>query len=137
MIQRKMNTIVSSRFLFIVSIVLFTLSSVHSVLAGDVAPPTVISLNQAVHFIGVDGTDVIIQGGTYEVAGTKTALQLTRKSGGPPISIQAQLTTFPEEVDSPIAMAIPISEEGVYIGLVLQGAQGLEAMGFLQRDPHA
>lgn len=90
---------------------------------------TAVTFKKAVHFMTPDGSDVVVEPGIYEVAGTKTELQLTRGSGGPLISLHAQQTPFPEDVDSPVAMAIPISEAGVYIALVMPNAQGLEAMG--------
>lgn len=46
-----------------------------------------------------------------------------------PLHIQAEPAPFPEDVESPVAMAIPIPEEGIYVALVIPKEAGLEAMG--------
>ena len=91
---------------------------------------TTITLTKALHVPTEDGRDILIHPGTYEVEGTETNLLLSTKGEGTSISIPAEQTPFPEEVDSPVAMAIPLSEEGVYISLVLPGARGLETMAY-------
>lgn len=46
-----------------------------------------------------------------------------------PILIQAEPTPFAEDIDSPVAMAISIPEERIYVALVIPNEVGLEAIG--------
>ena len=97
-------------------------SSTHS-------PSTTLTLDKAVHFITTDGSDVLVQPGTYEVEGQGKELRLISKKESTRIAIQAGPAPFPEKVESPMAMAIPIPDEGIYLALAVPNEAGLEAMG--------
>lgn len=90
---------------------------------------TAIMLDQAVHFLTPEGNDVVVPPGTYELERQGDELRLQAQDGQTSISLQAQPTPFPDEVELPIGMAIPIPDEGVYLALAIPDHNGLEAMG--------
>jgi hypothetical protein len=92
--------------------------------------PTTITIFQAVHFLTPDGTDVIVNPGNYDVEAAGNVLRLQSSNNTVPIHIQAGPTPFPDEVESPVAMAIPMPEGGIYLALAVPEGTGLEAMGF-------
>ena len=97
--------------------------------AAAAESPTAVFIEQRVHFTSPEGNDVLVEPGTYEVEGREEELQLVSKEGQASIHIQAQPTPFPDEVEYPIAMAIPIQDEGIYLALAIPNDTGLEAMG--------
>ena len=106
----------------------------HGVLALGLAlaislSPTTITISQPVHFLTPDGTDVIVNPGDYDVGATGNILRVQSSNNKDPIHIQAGPAPFPDEVESPVAMAIPMPEEGIYVALVVPEGTGLEAMG--------
>jgi hypothetical protein len=90
---------------------------------------TTITLSQPVHFLTPDGTDVVLHPGNYEVKATGNTLRLQSADMKDPIHVQAGPAPYPEDVDSPVAMAIPIPDEGIYLALAVPNKAGLEAMG--------
>lgn len=91
--------------------------------------PTTITISQPVHFLTPDGTDVIVNPGNYDVEAAGNILRLQSSNNKDPIHIQAGSAPFPDEVESPVAMAIPMPEEGIYLALGVPEGTGLEAMG--------
>jgi len=114
---------------FIFSLMAFAILFVLTLAKGTAYANTTITLEQAVHFMTPDGSDVVVGSGTYEVEGQGEGLRLVSMEGSAPISIQAGSAPFLEEVESPVAMAIPIPDEGIYLALAMPGEAGLEAMG--------
>lgn len=112
---------------------LFVLLGLLSVVAKSYAAPVdplpIIELDAPVHFLAADGSDALVQPGTYGVEGTDNELRLIPNGNVPPILLSAQQTLFPEEVDAPIAMSIPLEKEGVYIAWLQPGKRGVEAIG--------
>lgn len=90
---------------------------------------TTITLSQPVHFLTPDGTDVVLHPGNYEVKATGNTLRLQSADMKDPIHVQAGPAPYPEDVDSPVAMAIPIPDKGIYLALAVPNKAGLEAMG--------
>lgn len=91
--------------------------------------PTAITISHPVHFFSPDGTDIIINPGSYEVEAASNTLRLQSPDTKEPIHILAGPAPFPENVESPVAMAIPIPDEGIYLALAVPKEPGLEAMG--------
>jgi len=91
---------------------------------------TTITIAQSTHFTASDGADVVVHPGTYEVEGTDNEIRLIPAGDVASIPLSAQQTPFPQEVDAPIAMSIPLEKEGVYIAWLQPGGKGLEAIGF-------
>lgn len=91
--------------------------------------PTTITISQPVHFLSPEGTDILVNPGNYEIEAEGNTLRLQPTDIKEPIRIQAGPAPFPDEVDSPVAIAIPIPEEGIYVALAVSKEPGLEAMG--------
>jgi len=91
--------------------------------------PTTITISQPVNFLTNDGKDVIVKPGSYEVEAAGNTLRLQSPDMKDPIHVQAGPAPYPEDVDSPVAMAIPIPDEGIYLALAVPNDAGLEAMG--------
>ena len=91
--------------------------------------PTMVTLSQPVHFLTPEGEDVIVNPGSYEVGAAGSTIRLQSPDIKHPILIQAEPAPFAEDVDSPVAMAIPIPEERIYVALVIPNEVGLEAIG--------
>lgn len=88
-----------------------------------------VTFSQPAHFIGPDESDVVVQPGTYTVEGAEHTLRLTVEGDGTTVSLTAQPIPFPEEVDSPVAMIIPLEQEEIYLAWVAPGGKGLEIVG--------
>lgn len=114
---------------YLFSLMTVALMSFFSIASETTFADTTIMLGQAAHFTSADGSDVVVQPGTYELEGTDTEIRLIPNGDGAPILLSAQQTPFPEEVDAPIAMSIPLEKEGVYIAWLQPGEKGVEAMG--------
>lgn len=87
---------------------------------------------QPSHFTAPDGTDVLVEPGTYRLEqSAETQLRLVADPGHPTIEIQATATTHEETLASPLALAI--TEEGqedeIHLVLLLPDGQGLDAIG--------
>lgn len=113
-------------FLFFLFFMLVFASRGYALVAD---PLTTIELKSPIHFLAADGSDLEVHPGTYEVEGTDNEIRLIPEGDVPPILLSAQQTPFPEEVDAPVAMAIPIENEGVYIAWLQPGKKGVEAIG--------
>ena len=88
-----------------------------------------VTFSQPAHFIGSDESDVVVQPGTYAVEGAEHTLRLTSEGDGATVSLTARPILFPEEVDSPVAMIIPLEQEEIYLAWVAPGGKGLEIVG--------
>lgn len=88
-----------------------------------------------VHFLTPDGTDVIVNPGHYEMNAAGNTLRLQSTDMKDPIHIQAGPAPYPDAVDSPLAMAIPIPDEGMYPALAVPNEPGHEAMGSYSGTP--
>jgi len=91
--------------------------------------PTTITISQSVHFFAPDSTDIIVKPGNYEVEAAGNTLRLQSPDMKDPIHILAGPAPFHEDVESPVAMAISIPDEGIYLALAVPKEAGLEAMG--------
>jgi hypothetical protein len=94
--------------------------------------PTIV-LDQRLHFLTVDGSDVVAEPGTYRVeqAG-ETQLRLVPTEGKEPLLIQAVRTTHEEALSAPMAVAILGEDELpdiLHVVLVFPGGKGLDAVG--------
>lgn len=93
---------------------------------------TSVDLDKAVHFIAIDGSDMVIEPGTYQLASADTWLKIIPSGGQPSdaVIIEAMAGTHEEEVDTSLAVASPGEDEDSYhLVLFLQDGKTLEAMG--------
>ncbi|MDH5575041.1 MAG: hypothetical protein OEY80_06120, partial [Nitrospirota bacterium] len=65
-----------------------------------------LTLEQPVHFLATDGTDVMVGIGTHEVetlVGSRLRLNM---DGGAPVWLEAQATIHKEEIEEPLAIMV-------------------------------
>ncbi|MDH3503812.1 MAG: hypothetical protein OEZ41_04010 [Nitrospirota bacterium] len=95
---------------------------------AEAAP--IITLEQSVHFLESDGSDVMVEAGTYEVetlVGSRLRLNV---EGGDTLFLDAHATTHSEEIEAPLAVTVSGEDpDVVHIVLLLQNGQALDAPG--------
>ena len=78
--------------------------------AQESEDPTAIILEKPVHFLTPDGSDVLVQPGTYRVESADNGLQLIPAVGNAQL-IGADMATHDEEVDAPLAVSLAGKDE--------------------------
>lgn len=117
------------------SIVLAMLSLAVSSCATTLPPPPpapAITVTKLLHFIGSDGSDVLVPAGTYEVKpGTGLSLELVSSFGlvGGNQTVEAVATTVGHILAAPVALYIPGEHDEHHIILVQPTGEGLDAVG--------
>ena len=89
---------------------------------------THITLEKTIHFSSMEGNDVIVPPGVYEVKAHDDAIHLTGKTEDS-ISLPTQSSTHDNTISNPHAMSFPIESDMHYLGLLLPQGQSLEAIG--------
>lgn len=96
-------------------------------------PLTTIELENSVHFLAADGSDIEVHPGTYTVESAEKWVRLVPGERRDALLIEAEQGTHSMDVDNPIATAFPgdsPEESDIhFIMLLLPGGQSLEAMG--------
>jgi hypothetical protein len=99
---------------------------------GEVDPPS-ITLEQPVHFLTPDGSDVVIQPGTYEAEATQEWIRLIPDERRNAILLEALPTTHEEVISSPIGLSLPPGEgentDVHHLLMLLPDGSGLDAIG--------
>jgi hypothetical protein len=89
-----------------------------------------LTFEQPVHFLGSDGSDVMVEAGTYEVdtlVGSRLRLNTT---GGTKLFLDAHATTHGEEIEAPVAVIVTGEDpDVVHVVLLLPDGQALDAPG--------
>ena len=92
-----------------------------------------IEFTQPLHFLGVDGTDVVIQPGTYQVEAAEAWLKLVPegKSRSTSVLLEAIRGPHEEEVIEPIVRTIsdPDRPDVLHVALLMPDGVGMEAVG--------
>lgn len=92
--------------------------------------PTLVILQETVHFTSPDGQDVVAEAGSYRIEPTVEAnLRLVPENGRVPLQIAATTNNYELESAVPIAISLPIDHDTVYVALVLPGGSALDALG--------
>ena len=102
-------------------------------LAQEEPRSSTIILEQSIHFLAPDGSDVVIQPGPYDVEAAQKWLRLV-PSGlerSQALLIEAAATIHQEVIDSPMAVSVPEKEDQDVHRLILlhPNGQSLEAVG--------
>lgn len=96
-------------------------------------PFTTIEIEQSVHFLAADGSDIEVPPGSYTVESAETWVRLVSGERRDALLIAADRRTHPLDIDFPLAMAFPgdSAEEADlhYVLLLLPDGQSLEATG--------
>jgi CARDB len=91
---------------------------------------THIQLKQPLHFATPDGSDVVVQTGTYRVEKAGDAqLRLNSTVGAPPILISAEAMPETPEVPVPIVLGKVFEPDAYNLMLLLPSRTGLQAYG--------
>jgi hypothetical protein len=89
-----------------------------------------LTLEHPVHFLASDGSDVVVEAGTYMVdtlVGSRLRLNM---EGGETLFLEAQATTHNEEIEAPLAVTVRSEDpDVVHIVMLLPNGQALDAPG--------
>lgn len=89
-----------------------------------------LTLEQAAHFVESDGSDVLVEAGTYEVetwVGSRLRLNM---EGRETVFLDAHATTHSEEIEAPLAITVNGEDpDVVHLVLLLPNGQALDAPG--------
>jgi len=97
--------------------------------ATDTIGGPTVTLDQAIHFFATDGSDVVVEPGTYLVEATEEWLRVIPGERRDALLLEAQSTAHEEMVADPIARLIQ-GEEGQYsLVLLLPDGRAMEAIG--------
>lgn len=95
------------------------------------AAPSV-TLERPVHFTASDGSDVVVDAGTYTVDTLVGSRLRLNAEGHAPLVLDAQATTHAEELETPLALTVPGEDQDIlHIALLLPNGQALDAAGTL------
>lgn len=93
---------------------------------------TTVTLDQSVHFTNAEGSDVILEGGTYTLEAADEWLQVT-PSGGQAVDallLEAQSAEHEESLIAPLALSAEGDQPDTYhLALLLPGGKRLESIG--------
>lgn len=124
--MKKLSVLSGLNTLVLALITCFLLTDLNS---WAEASPT-LTLEQSVHFVDSEGSDVMAEAGTYEVdtlVGSRIRLNAQDRA---PLFLEARATTHSEEIETPLAVTV-VGEDPdvVHIVLVLPNGQALDAQG--------
>ena len=89
-----------------------------------------ITLQQSVHFLSSDGSDVPVDAGTYEVDTLVGARLRLSAKGSAPLFLDARATTHGEEIEAPLAVTVSGDDPDLlHVVLLLPNGQALDAAG--------
>jgi len=95
--------------------------------------PTSITLENTVHFLAADGSDVTVPPGTYEVESAEEWIRLVPEERRDALLIEADRQTHALDIDNPLAMSFPGDTEEEadlhFVMVLLPEGQSLEATG--------
>jgi len=96
-------------------------------------PLTTIELETAVHFLAPDGSDLVVEAGTYAIEPAEEWIRLMAGERYEAVLIEAKKGSHELEIEHTLAVSIPGKSEGQsdnhYVMLLLPGGQTLEATG--------
>ncbi|MGD9850888.1 MAG: DUF6345 domain-containing protein [Nitrospirales bacterium] len=90
---------------------------------------TTVTLEQAVHFLNAEGSDVLVQPGTYELEATEQWLRLIPGERRDALLLDAQTLTSEEQVSEPTAVSVSGEGDEYILALVMPGGKSLQAVG--------
>jgi len=88
-----------------------------------------IELENIVHFLTADGSDVVIPPGTYQVEAAESWLRVIPGERHEAWLLMATAETHKKEIDQPIAFTVPGEEDELFLVLMLPSGKSLEALG--------
>lgn len=113
-------------YLFLSTLFLFSQPSFGSTNSPST---TTLTLDQAVHFLAVDGSDVLVPPGTYQLEVAEEWLRLVPGERKDALLLEAMRTQHDEDLTAAKAMSQSGEPDEYRIVLLLPGGKGLEAIG--------
>ena len=96
-------------------------------------PLTTIELDTPVHFLAPDGSDLVVEAGTYAIEPAEEWIRLMAGERHEALLIEAKQGSHELEIEDTLALSIPGTAGGQadnhYVMLLLPGGQSLEATG--------
>jgi hypothetical protein len=99
------------------------------IFAADTRPGATVTLDQAIHFLAADGSDVLVQPGTYQLEVADAWLRLVPGERRDAVLLEAGPTTAQEEVGEITALSVAGEEDEHILVLLLPDGQSLQAIG--------
>lgn len=88
-----------------------------------------VTLDQSVHFITADGSDVVIEAGHYQVEAAQEWLRVIPGERRDALLLEAQSTQHEETIEESIALSFASDEDTHHLVLLMPGGKSLQAMG--------
>ncbi len=108
--------------------VLFTIPIASLLITGNVTAATSVTLEKAVHFLATDGSDILIEPGTYQVEAAHPWLRLIPGERRDALLLEAATTHHDENISEP-TVHLTIEDSDSIVQLWLPNGQRLEAVG--------
>src|SRR5450432_1656546 len=120
--------------LVVIGFCLFT-SLADCVLAADaptaIAPTATVLLSNTVHFQSAEGTDLVLERGSYSVEPAASGGLSVSGANGKPLVIPATAATHEEKLAGPRAVIVPAGTDEQHLILLLPDGKRFEATGSL------
>jgi hypothetical protein len=97
--------------------------------AAETIGGATVTLDQPIHFLATDGSDVLIQPGTYQVEAAEEWLRVIPGERREAWLLEATPTQHEEILDAPVAFSTPGEDDQHHMVLLLPGGTGLESIG--------
>ena len=118
------------RHVLIKSLMVLTFLAVTSpTFATEEVVGTTVTLGKAGHFLSTDGSDVLIQPGTYIVEAAEEWLRVIPGERREAWLLEATHTKHEETLDAPVAFSMPGENDQQHMMLLLPDGTGLESIG--------
>ena len=89
-----------------------------------------VTLDRRLHFLAPDGTDVVLEAGTYAVAVAENSVIALTAEGQPATVIDVSIVKHGEAIEKPMALTVSDEDQDVvHVVLLLPDGQALDASG--------
>ena len=108
---------------------LLILAMTNPIYATETSPAPVVKIETAIHFLVTDGSDVLVQPGTYQLEVAEDWLRLVPGERRDALLLDAHQTQHEENLHAPKALLQEEERNEYRLALLLPGGTGLEAIG--------
>ena len=118
--------------MFILSIMTVALLSLFSFANFSAYADTTVTLDQSVHFMTAEGSDVVLEAGSYAIEAAEEWIRVTPGEGQAvdALLLEAQAATHKETLTTPLGISAPGDQPDTHhLALLLPGGKRLEAIG--------
>lgn len=104
-------------------------SSLHAIQLVKADSPITITLERSVHFFSADGSDVVVNPGTYFLEPAEEWLRLIPGERRDAFLLESERTEHQEDISEPVGLSVPSEQDEHVIAFLLPGGTSLEAVG--------